>query len=1159
MRFQRQLRRIAYTVAVLMLAQIALADDTAAEVQRLLDALEQLKDTPGAIDSVKSALQNSATPVPDPQNTPEAIEFFETKIRPVLAEHCFECHGPDRQKADLRLDSREAALKGGDTGPAIVAGDSSASLMLKVLAHDGEVKMPPKAKLPDEAIEAIRHWISIGAPWPASATPIATTMEERVAESKRSHWAFQPVSEPAIPAVSKPEWVLTPVDAFVLAQLDANGVVPSEPADRYTFIRRVTFDLTGLPPTTEEVNAFLADESPSAYETLIDRLLASPRYGERWGRYWLDVARYADTRGYVFQSERNIPYSHTYRDYVIRSFNEDLPFNTFVKQQLAADQLDLGDDKRPLAAMGFLTLNRHFLGNIHDITDDRIDVVTRGVMGLTVTCARCHDHKFDPISAEDYYALYGVFRSSVEPGELPLIRDPDPEDPKYQDYLAKLKAAEDELQLFTKDLHVKLLTHARDEIEAYLLAAFDTKDITDEEQFKTVSRDRELRWQLVGRWRDYLKNKTEAHDPVFAPWLAFAALPADAFAEQAATLAAQTEANQDAERPVNKRIAAAFKGDPPKNMAEVAQRYAKVLKEVNAEWLNLLASEAQRGQTTPSTALRDADAEQVRLALYGSDAAANVPEGELLPMYDVPTQNQVRERQNAILSVKSSHPGRPDRAMALVDDATPFEPYVFKRGNPGNKGDSVPRQYLAVLSEGEPKPFEKGSGRLELAEAITSDLNPLTPRVWANRVWMNHFDRGIVDTPSDFGVRTEKPAHAALLDFLAARLVKEGWSTKKLHRLILLSNTYRQQSADNVESRAKDPENRLFWRQNRRRLDFEGLRDAVLASAGTLDLTMGGPSVDIIEPPYTTRRTVYSFIERQNLPGMFRTFDFASPDTHSPRRFRTTVPQQALFMMNSPFVIEQARQLAARPEVNAATSAKDRARSLYTLIYQRAPGEDELAMAERFIANQTTLPSRQTPAWQYGYGTVDEASGRVPEFKPFPVFADRHWRMAEEFPDTEYQYLSLRSDGGHPGVDVSQSPVRRWIAPRDGVISLEGSLHQGEADGQGDGVTGYIVSDRGGVIWKAAVHNTKAESMLHDVAVKAGEIIDFVVSPNASDGYDSFRWSPTVRYESEAANTQQQVEWQADSDFSGPPPPALEPWERYAQVLLASNEFAFID
>ncbi|MCC6155240.1 MAG: DUF1549 domain-containing protein, partial [Candidatus Hydrogenedentes bacterium] len=659
-------------------------------MQQLLDAVKVLQTDTTAAGALAEKLGRKSAPAADPwadllaalqpatpaQELPtETIEFFESKIRPVLIQNCYECHGPEKQKAGLRLDSREALMKGGESGPVIHSANPHASALLTAIAYEGELKMPPSGKLPDDAIEALRVWVGMGAPWPAGSAPDIPIMDQRIAHARKQHWAFQPIAMPNVPPASDAGWAENPIDAFVLAQLDAKGIKPSPSADKFTLIRRLTFDLTGLPPTQEEITAFEQDNSPEAYEKVVDRLLASPRYGERWGRYWLDVARYADTRGYVFQRERNIPFSYTYRDYVIRAFNEDLPYDTFIKHQLAADQLELGEDKRPLAAMGFLTLNRHFLGNIHDITDDRIDVVTRGLMGLTVACARCHDHKYDPVTAADYYALYGVFRSSVEPDELPLIKEPDAKNPQYQDFLAKLKEAEAAERALVKELHVALLTHAREKIEAYLLAAHDARNITDEGEFKTIARDRELRWQLVGRWRDFLKKKSEAHDRIFGPWTQFAALTPETFAEQAAPIAAKFAENKSAEQPLNPRIAKAFEGESPKSMAEVVQRYAKVLRDTDALWMNLISSETQlAGNTAPatvSTAIKDADDEEVRQVLYAADSPANVAEKDLLAMYDVPTQNRVRDKVNAIDRVKSTHPGRPDRAMALVDAPKP--------------------------------------------------------------------------------------------------------------------------------------------------------------------------------------------------------------------------------------------------------------------------------------------------------------------------------------------------------------------------------------------------------------------------------------------------------------------------------------------------------
>jgi len=728
-----------------------------------------------------------------PPTDPQAIEFFEKHVRPLLVSKCQSCHGPKRQQGGLRLDTRAGLLKGSDNGAVVVLGQPEKSRLIKAIRYEGDVQMPPKGKLPEEAIAHLTEWVKMGAPWPEE--PVKTEeLSPSAAEARRRHWAFQPVKKPCPPAVKKSAWVKTPIDAFVLARLEAQGLSPAPAADRRTLIRRLTLDLHGLPPTPEEIAAFEADHSPDAYARLVDRLLASPRYGERWGRHWLDVARYADSKGYVFTEERRYPFAYTYRDYVIRAFNEDLPYDQFILQQLAADQLPLGEDKRPLAALGFLTLGRRFLNNIHDIIDDRIDVTMRGLQALTVGCARCHDHKFDPIPQKDYYSLYGVFASSVEPKDLPLIAKPEQtaELAAFEKELAKRKAA-------------------------------------------------------VEKYREQHKNEIAKGNRKF----------------------------RDGLRELQKKV---------------------------EQWL----------ATAPSS---------------------------------------------------------PPRAMVLVDKATPETPYVFLRGNPNNRGPEVPRQFLEVIAGDKRQPFRQGSGRLELASAIADRNNPLTARVLVNRVWLHHFGAGLVRTPSDFGLRGEPPTHPELLDWLAATFMDNGWSIKKLHRLILLSNTYQQASNCDPRLLEIDPDNRLLARMNRRRLDFEAMRDSLLFVAGRLDTTMGGRAVELTTQPFSTRRTVYGFIDRQNLPGLFRTFDFASPDASSPQRYTTTVPQQALFLMNSPFVIEQAQYFLQRPDVVSRTKDEEKIKRMYEIAYGRPAEADEIALGLRFLAeasksNEAKKAALPLSAWE---------------------------------------------------------------------------------------------------------------------------------------------------------------------------------------------------
>lgn len=1103
-----------------------------------------------------------------PPSTPEGLEFFETKIRPIFAEHCIECHGPGKQKAALRLDSRDAFFKGGDSGPVVHPGNTGASLLLHALRQDGELKMPPSGKLDDAVIAAVEQWIAIGAPWPeGAATPIVPkSMEERIAVAREKHWAFQPVANPPVPSVQQADRVANPIDAFVEAKLEENGLGLSPRADAHTLLRRVSFGVDGLAPTPERAAAFAQDSSPEAYAKLVDELLAAPRYGERWGRYWLDLARYADTKGYVFMEDRNYPYSYTYRDYVIRAFNEDLPFDQFVRQQLAADQMDLGEDKRPLAALGFLTLGRRFINNIHDITDDRIDVVTRGLLGLTVSCARCHDHKYDPVAADDYYALYGVFRSASEPAELPIIQQRAADDPQYIDYQKQVAEKQQVYDDYLRGKHVELLTHAREKLPEYLVAAFDARDM-DDEALRALARDRDLRWPLIQRWRDRMKAAKDAQpaDPIWGPLWTFAALPTEGFDSAAAELAARVVANADAAAPINAVVAKAFEGDAPKAMPEVVDRYVRTFAETERAWKDLIASETQIAQQkgvapTLSNAFPKPEREAIRQLIYGPGSPPNMTSDELMATGSVDLRNGLSERRNAILAVKATHPGRPDCAQSLVDNAELFAPYVFLRGKPGAKGADVPRRFLSVLANADAKPFEKGSGRLELAEAIVRRDNPLTARVLVNRVWAYHFGKPLVATPSDFGVRCDPPTHPELLDFLATYLMDNGWSLKALQRLILTSNTYQQASEDIPAALALDPENRLIWRQNRKRLDFEGLRDSLLLAAGDLDLSMGGPAVDITVPPFTKRRTIYSFIDRQNLPGVFRTFDFASPDAHSPRRYLTTVPQQALFMMNSPFVVEQARALAARPEVAQAPDLASRVRTLYTFALQRDPAPDEAALGERFLGEART-ESPQSSAWSYGYGTLDTQAGKTTDFTLLPYFGDGAWKGGAQTPDAALGWALLTSGGGHPGRGNGFNAIRRWTAPLDGVIAIKGELtHGGEC---GDGILGYVVSSNGGILWREKIKYAKAELNLDHITVKAGETLDFVVASDADENCDGFGFAPHVKYTALPGGLSlggtERTEWDANIDFEGPKPPPLQPLEQYAQVLLLSNEFAFVD
>ncbi len=764
-----------------------------------------------------------------------------------------------------------------------------------------------------------------------------------VAADRDKHWAFQPVKQPSLPEVENEEWIENGIDAFVLDRLERNGLTPSPEADRRTLLRRLSFDLVGLPPNPHQIDAFLGDDSPEAYRRLVDRLLASPRYGERWGRHWLDVARYADTKGAVFQEEDRYPFAYTYRDYVIEAFNRDLPFDRFIKEQLAADKLKLGEEPTELAALGFLTVGRRFLNDKHEIIDDRIDVTTRGFMGLTVVCARCHDHKYDPIPTEDYYSLYGVFDSSEEPESYPLLKEPGAT-PGYERYKAGLEKRRAKLDEFKRATRDQIQNEVRAQVGQYLVQVaakeYSGKALKPAEVGK-------LRGRMINEWGRYLKTETGPDHPIFGLWHRFASLDAQAFPRDAKGLIERVNGA------VNPLIQEAFAELSVESMNDVARAYGKLLRETHQAW-QTFKKESEKNDQGPPAQFEEPAKEAVRQILYGAGSPTRFNAEKAADFYKRAERDKQRKLKRKIEEWKVSSPNAPPRAMVLKDRPEPHTPHVFKRGNPKQKGKAVPRRFLKVLTDGERKPFSKtDSGRLELAEAITSRQNPLTARVLVNRVWMHHFGEPLVPGPSDFGTRSKPPSHPRLLDYLAAYFMEHDWSLKALHRLILHSNTYRQSSTFRAKASEKDPENRLLWRMNRQRLELEALRDAILSVADRLNRKMGGRPVSIHEPPYSRRRSVYAFIERsgydRNFPSLFRIFDLASPDATAPKRPRTVVPQQGLFLMNWPFVINQAKAFAHRPELVKAESKQKRIKRMYELAYGRLPDQWELRKTLAFL------------------------------------------------------------------------------------------------------------------------------------------------------------------------------------------------------------------
>ncbi|QEG40345.1 PSD1 and planctomycete cytochrome C domain-containing protein [Roseimaritima ulvae] len=851
----------------------------------------------------------------------EKTDYFEAKVRPLLVDHCYECHSveADESAGELQVDTRAALLTGGTRGPAMVPGDPDESLLLQAVSYDDPgLEMPPDGQLEDEQIEVLRKWIADGAVDPRKPDPAPPEPEETEQVDPANHWAFQPFHAAVPPADAAAESTSV-LDALVNAHLQAgeHGVQLNPPAAAKTLVRRLTFDLTGLPATAAEVQAFVEDRRADAYERLVDRLLATPQFGERFGRHWLDVARYADTVGYTLAGrERRLAGSERYRDWVINAFNQDLPYDSMIRYQLAADRLDPENAAGHLDAMGFITVGRRFLrGN--DTIDDRIDVIGRGLLGLTVACARCHDHKFDPIPTMDYYALFGVMQSSrlKEDGPSPL----------------------------------------------------------------------------------------------------------------------------------------------------------------------------------------------------------------------------------------------------MMEDHKPHDAHVLIRGQAGNRGPVAPRQFLTALRSGgsddSAARFKTGSGRLDLAEKIATADNPLTARVMVNRVWMHLIGTPLVATPSDFGVRSAPPEVPGMLDDLATSFAAD-WSIKRLVRRIVCTDIYRRSSEASEAAIAADPDNLRLTRANRRRRDFESLRDSLLMVSDRLETVIGGEPVDILVTPTPPRRTVYAFIDRQNLPGLFRTFDFASPDAHTPRRAFTTVPQQALFLMNDPMVLASAVRVADGCAERTDEAAIEH---IYRTVLARSPSAEERAEALAFLALPDTV-SEPLPdprdLWQYGFSTVGEDKTAT-SFERFTYFKDGRWQHPEAPEGGRFRYLQLTRTGGHPGPGNQLAANRRWIAPADGHCEVIGQMEHPSMQGNGVQIT---IANGNKVLWETHLSHRPQPYGPIRFAVTKGDAIDFLASDHGSTSHDSFRWKIAVHFEGEHG---QKVDSDSELDFSGPydrsDEQPLSRREQFAHALLISNEFIFVD
>lgn len=858
------------------------------------------------------------------QNATDDTEFFEKKIRPVLIEHCYECHGDKKQKGGLRLDFRQGWQKGGDSGVALIPHKPNASLIIKAVEYkDRDFEMPPDGKLPANVIQDFRKWVAAGAPDPRDNPALIHETEESISlEEGRKFWSFKPVKKPDIP---KPEseigasWVQTPIDAYLWTQMSEAGVKPAGDASRIALVRRLYFDLIGLPPTPDQINEFLEDESPDAYESLVDSLLASNHFGERWGRHWLDVVRYAESSG----GGRTLlfPQAWRFRDYVINAFNNNLPYDEFLRQQLAGDLIPSDDWRKKaemMVATSFLLLgptnyelqDKDILEM--DIIDEQLDTLGKAFMGMTLGCARCHDHKFDPIPTRDYYALAGIFKntksvihSNVSTWNMRKLPVDEETSRKAGSMQTKLKSLEADLKKAKADLAVAQQANKLN---------IDGAIIVDNKHA-----------QLKGSWSGSTSIKG-----FIGQDYAYAANSANG----------KNSASFRPDIPAPGKYQILFNNTPSGNRASKAEVHVhhangtKVLT-VNQQSpgsISTNAHELGEFECTPETPC------QVDLISNGKSEGVIIADAaiyKLIPdefnaikitSQEEDDQNnkikirnlveEVAELEASVQKVKKSIPSTPS-AMAVEDHKKVEDIHVAIRGVTSNKGPKVPRGFMQVIhTVQQPAIPEDRSGRLELAEWITDSNHPLTSRVMVNRIWGWLYGKAIVRSVDNFGATGNQPSHPELLDYLASRFVESGWSVKAIIKEMVSSRSYRLSTGMDSSNMALDPDNKLFWRMERKRLDAESIRDTLLVVAGNLDLESGGSNIKPgtkSEYDYefdSPRRSVYLPVFRNTLPEIFETFDFADPNMQKGKRMASAVAPQALLLMNSPFVMNQSRLAA---------------------------------------------------------------------------------------------------------------------------------------------------------------------------------------------------------------------------------------------------------
>ena len=949
---------------------------------------------------------------------------FEKDVRPIFKAYCFDCHGGEATKANLDLRLKRFAVTGGDGGPALVAGQPEESLLVERM-KSGE--MPPgEKKVPPEQIAVVERWIAAGA-LTLRDEPETLPKGFEITPEERAYWAFQPLSSPQPPAVTPEDRARTAIDAFVVAKLREQGLAFNADADRRTLLRRAALDLTGLAPTAEEMQAYLTDTSERAWENAVDRLLASPRYGERWARHWLDVVGYADSEGNG-NDDTERQFAYKFRDYVIRSFNADKPLNQFVIEQLAGDELvprpwkELPPEQLDkLIATGYLRMvaDTTATGGVdqaeasNQVVADALKVIGSSLLGLSVGCAQCHDHRYDPISQVDYFRLRAVFEPAFD------------------------------------------VAHWRRPAERYLSL------VTDADRAKSE------------------------------------AIQAEATAMRAA---------------LQPKIDAAIEAALVVELGKFPEDQREKL-----------------GAAARAPADKRTDEQK---ALVASNPKLLINPGNLY-QYNEAAANEIKAENAKIEAKLAERP--PGDYIALTDERPGIIPptHLFYRGDhkqpkeiiaPGDLTIATPAGLRFDLPEKDPS-LETSGRRLAYAKHLTSGTHPLLGRVLANRVWLHHFGRGLVDTPGEFGKLGAAPTHPELLDWLASELPRQGWSLKALHRLILTSTVYRQSSLRDAKRDAIDSDGRLYSRFAVQRLDAEALRDRVLQTAGQLDLTTYGPAVPVAEDFVgqvlpandSTRRSIYLQVRRTKPVSLLSAFDAPVMSVNCDRRVASTSAPQSLMLMNSDFILTRAKAFAERLRSSATPATFADVAGPLAAKYPRPLG-----------------------LWSYGYGTYDAEAKRLSTFAALPHFTGSSWQGGAALPDPVLGYAIVHAAGGHAGNDQQHLSVRRWTAPRAGTVTLVGKLTYG-GGGCGDGVRGRIVSSRTGLAGEWVVNKTEDPATNHPEAttdltglvVEPGETLDFAVDCREGPGCDSYGWALDLKLTSPDGKLV--VHSNAAADFGTPP------------------------